>query len=303
MIRNYYMWLGILIFIPFITINAYINNILIIEVELNPNGIDKGNEWVKLYNPNNSDISLKGWRLESSNYSILLNDTIKAKGYIIIKYDKLWLNNDKEHLRLYNNNNLVHETPELSDESNNDYTWQLINNTWQFSSSIQKKTIDAFAELVSVIDGDTINVRIINGKLIGNYTIRFADINAPEISTNEGIESKAFLSSLLNNLTDNNLYLDIDDKFIFDKYNRVVAVVYYKDNNQLINLNKYLVEQGYAMIKDYDNEFNPSEFKAINDYNEFNMSAIPEFGYVLIVLAISIWFILINRQSKYKLAY
>ncbi len=291
------MWLGILIFIPFITINAYINNILIIEVELNPNGIDKGNEWVKLYNPNNSDISLKGWRLESSNHSILLNDTIKAKGYIIIKYDKLWLNNDKEYLRLYNNNNLIHETPELSDESNNDYTWQLINDTWQFSSSIRKKTIDAFAELVSVIDGDTINVRIINGKLIGNYTIRFADINAPEISTNEGIESKAFLSSLLNNLTDSNLYLDIDDKFIFDKYNRVVAVVYYKDNNQLINLNKYLVEQGYAMIKDYDNEFNPSEFKVINDYNEFNMSAIPEFGYVLIVLAISIWFILINRHS------
>jgi len=57
--------------------------------------------------------------------------------------------------------------------------------------------------LVSVIDGNTINVRIINGKL--NYTIRFVDINAPEISANEGIGSKASLSSLLNNLTDNNL--------------------------------------------------------------------------------------------------
>jgi len=93
------MWLDTLLFI-FITIKAYMNNILLYRYNLIQ--VDKGNEWV--YNPNNYDISLKGWRSESSNHSMLLNNyTIKAKGHIIIKYDKLWLNNNKVYLRLYNN--------------------------------------------------------------------------------------------------------------------------------------------------------------------------------------------------------
>ncbi len=299
------MWFDILILIPFLIINTYINNILIVEVELNPSGEDKGNEWVRLYNPNDNDISIEGWQLVSSNHSILLKDIIKGKDYLIITADKRWLNNENEHLRLYdNNNNLIYETPQLSDDKNNYYTWQLIGDTWQFRENIdsqKERSIDALVELLSVIDGDTINVRVIIGQirdnqLIGNYTLRLADIDAPEISTSEGKESKVFLSSLLNNLTDNNLYLDIDNKYIFDRYNRIVAVVYYKDGDNLVNINKYLVEQGYAKINDYDNEFNPSEFELNNDYNKFNTSAIPEFEYIILILTISIGFIVVSKK-------
>lgn len=54
------------------------------------------------------------------------------------------------------------------------------------------------------------------------------------------------------------VYLDVDDIYVMDKYNRVVAVTYARYNStHLLNINKWLVDNGYAQIADYPNEFNP----------------------------------------------
>jgi len=52
--------------------------------------------------------------------------------------------------------------------------------------------------------------------------------------------------------------LDIDDLYIYDRYGRVVAVIYLQvEESELMNVNKWLVVNGYAEITDYNNEFNP----------------------------------------------
>jgi micrococcal nuclease len=46
-----------------------------------------------------------------------------------------------------------------------------------------------------------------------------------------------------------------------DKYNRLVAVAYVEYNStHLMNVNKWLLVNGYAKTADYPNEFNPSNW-------------------------------------------
>jgi len=287
------MRFSILIFVLLTTlsfINAYADNILSIEIELNPPGTDAGNEWIKICNVSNQDISVNNWKVYSESQGIQLNGVLRYGDCTIATHNKQWLDNEDEHVNIYDDKgNLVWSSPALYDTKNDDFTLKFniqYNNSSSPNNSssntnntpktdiIKTIKIDAFAELLYIVDGDTVEVRILNGKLVGVNTIRLADINAPEMSTDEGKKSKEFLASLLNSLKDKHLYIDIDDKYTYDKYNRIVAVVYYKDGNKLINLNKYLVEQGHAAIRDYDNEFDPSEFEVINDYNKFDMPMI-----------------------------
>ncbi|MEM2507469.1 MAG: thermonuclease family protein, partial [Nitrososphaeria archaeon] len=72
-------------------------------------------------------------------------------------------------------------------------------------------------------------------------------------------EAKEALTNLVLGKT---VYLDVDDIYVIDKYNRLVCVVYVKYNStHLMNINFYLVINGYAVIEDYLNEFNPALWK------------------------------------------
>ncbi|MEM4969676.1 MAG: thermonuclease family protein [Sulfolobales archaeon] len=124
-------------------------------------------------------------------------------------------------------------------------------------------SIEVYGAVVRVIDGDTLDLRVLavykdkyisfNGSTI---RVRLADINAPELSTPEGEEAKKALSSLVSG---KNIYLDIDDLYIYDRYGRVVAIAYLPINStHLLNINLWLVLNGYAKIVDYPNEFSPS---------------------------------------------
>jgi len=139
--------------------------------------------------------------------------------------------------------------------------------------------IDAVGVVTRIIDGDTIDAEItgVNDKFIDRikpgsvYRIRFSDINAPELNTIEGIRSKEALSSILKpGMT---IYLDIDDVDVFDRYGRIVAVVYIKYNEtHLLNINKWLLDNHYAEIMDFPNEFNPYTWTL---YTQVNTSGIP----------------------------
>jgi asparagine N-glycosylation enzyme membrane subunit Stt3 len=51
----------------------------------------------------------------------------------------------------------------------------------------------------------------------------------------------------------------VDDLYIIDRYNRVVAIAYIRYNDtHLLNVNKWLVDNGYARVVDHPNEFKPS---------------------------------------------
>ncbi len=116
-----------------------------------------------------------------------------------------------------------------------------------------------------VIDGDTFRCApsVNNGTYI-EAKIRLADVNAPELDTPEGVEAKKALEELILGKI---VYLDVDDKYGTDIYGRWVAVAYIRYNDtSILNVNKWLVDNGYATISDYDNEFDPSQFELYETY-------------------------------------
>ncbi|MCJ7722000.1 thermonuclease family protein, partial [Candidatus Bathyarchaeota archaeon] len=120
-----------------------------------------------------------------------------------------------------------------------------------------------------VIDGDTF-------KTGEGYTIRLADIDAPEIDEIGYLESTEYLESLIENRT---VILDIDSKTKTDPYGRYICLVYVQyTSSHFINVNQALVAGGYAIVDDYtNNEFNP-EFWTL--YSTLEM--IPEFQLFLV---------------------
>jgi endonuclease YncB( thermonuclease family) len=109
--------------------------------------------------------------------------------------------------------------------------------------------IDVTAVVKRVIDGDTFDAFPVG-------RVRLADIDAPELGTAEGDASRIALERLILGKT---VYLDVDDLYVIDRYNRIVAVAYIRYNDtHLLNVNKWLVDNGYARVVDYPNEFKPS---------------------------------------------
>ena len=121
----------------------------------------------------------------------------------------------------------------------NSYVWKEPLNTTKFGES---------GIVIKVVDGDTIDVEDVG-------RIRLADVNTPEIDTEEGKAVKEYVKQLC---CQKKVHLDIDDIHIIDKHGRIVAVVYVTYNEtHYVNLNQLLLKEGYAEAKDYPNEFNP----------------------------------------------
>jgi len=108
---------------------------------------------------------------------------------------------------------------------------------------------DAVTEVSWITDGDTFDVS-------DGTTIRLGDVDCPEMGSYAGEAAKNVLSQLIQGRT---IYLDIDDRSRYGTYGRLICVVYVQYNQtHLLNVNRAMVEYGYAWIDDYDtNEWNP----------------------------------------------
>jgi len=105
------------------------------EVELNPSGEDSGNEWIELYSQDEAD--LKGWKLiNNDGDEFYLNESFS--GYLIINFEKQWLDNKDEKIILYNGENLIDETILIDDSKNNELTWNFCGE-WKFIDSTKNK--------------------------------------------------------------------------------------------------------------------------------------------------------------------
>ena len=117
--------------------------------------------------------------------------------------------------------------------------------TYTYSTPFE---VDVTATVYKVIDGDTFDAFPVG-------RVRLADINAPESGEPGYYEAKNALANLVLN---KKVYLDVDDIYVKDKYNRIICVVYVRENEDyLLNVNKWLVDNGYVVITDYPNEFDP----------------------------------------------
>ncbi|RLE49152.1 MAG: hypothetical protein DRJ31_05810 [Candidatus Methanomethylicota archaeon] len=112
------------------SVNLALNHVVINEVELNPAGVDAGNEWVELYNPTNTAVYIGGWTIETTHGETVVvvipeGVYLLPQSFYIVTYSGQWLDNQEESLILKDTyGNIVDATHKLSDVENNDKTWQ-----------------------------------------------------------------------------------------------------------------------------------------------------------------------------------
>jgi len=111
--------------------------------------------------------------------------------------------------------------------------------------------IDMTSRVITVHDGDTFT-------LLTEERVRLADLDAPELGEPGSYEARDYLDSWVYPQT---VYLDVDDLYQTDTYGRLVCVVYIDYNStHFLNVNKALIDGGYAEARNYDNEFNYNAF-------------------------------------------
>lgn len=121
-----------------------------------------------------------------------------------------------------------------------------------------------------VEDGNTIRILppvYVQGKY--RTVVRLADIDAPGLERPEGVSARNELIELLANHS-GMVYLDIDkSQNAVDEYGRAIAVAYVReDNTTLLNVNKWMIEKGYANITDSENDFDPSKWSLHTTYEK-----------------------------------
>lgn len=118
-----------------------------------------------------------------------------------------------------------------------------------------------FAEVIKVVDGDTIKVRTTVGTEEVLYTVRMIGINTPEtVDPRRGIEcfgkeASHFAKDALMQKTVRIVTDETQDRF--DRYGRLLAYVFLPDNAKETDLlfNLDIVERGYAFEYTYDRPY------------------------------------------------
>jgi len=256
-----------------------INNttrIVINAFDQNPESkIDRLTEWVTLCNPTNNTVNISGWTLSSTRYRGGINVTIKnttvaPKEYWIYIRGKGWLHDEREKIILKDaDGNTIDETPVVSDGSrNNDNRYWTrypacfdtdSDSDWRFGLQTLEEGVMRRGTVIHVRDGDTIYISPVSSKatefltyttdggtnyispveMAGVQSVRLVGINAPELGTPEGNESKVFLGDIC---LGKEVEFDVDDCSQYGKYNRILAMVYVNGTN----LNLEMLRNGSA---------------------------------------------------------
>lgn len=104
------------------------------------------------------------------------------------------------------------------------------------------------AELVRVIDGDTVVMRVDLGfSIYSEHAIRLAGINCPEHGTPEGDAATAFTRQWFVDHP-NGLEIQTFKGSETEKYGRYLAYVYPKVGDGAVTLNAALLEAGHAVV-------------------------------------------------------
>ncbi len=126
---------------------------------------------------------------------------------------------------------------------------------------------DARGTVDRIIDGDTFHAVPVG-------RVRLADIDTPEVGEHGAKEATEYLASLVHLHL---VYLDVDDVYGTDVYDRLVAVVYVRHNaTYLLNVNEALLRAGFAEVADFPNEFDPTTWTLYAYYpTEVNLITAP----------------------------
>jgi endonuclease YncB( thermonuclease family) len=256
-------------------------NIMINEIELNPQSNDVDMEWIELYNPSDSDVNIGDYRIRTSKSTVIdlpSDAEIKAGETYVIELDRQLLSDIAEIVLLESGSGeVVDRTPSFVDRSDDSRTWQRMpdgNNEWQFASDTeeelngQEATMDlpsikrggasgsepecigsagcAEGMAIRTVDGDTLYVSV-NGTV---YKVNLALAKAPLRGEEGFVESTVFTRSLC---LGSRVLVDQDDEQLTSG-GSIIATVYCSSDN----LNHELLENGYATFE--SDQCSESEF-------------------------------------------
>ena len=248
-------------------------HIVINAFDQNPEGkIDHLIEWVTLYNPTNNSVNITGWTLSSRCYrgrSITIkNSTIPPKNFWTYVHGKRWLRDNDEQITLKDpEGKPIDETLEASDTTSYNRYWARhtagfdtdSDSDWRFGLQTLEEGVMRRGTVIHVHDGDTMYISPVtfnatefltstnNGgtiyispvALAGVQSVRLDCIDAPELGTPEGNKSKGYLENLS---LGKEVEFDVDDCRQYDKYNRILALVYLNGTK----LNEEMLRNDYA---------------------------------------------------------
>jgi endonuclease YncB( thermonuclease family) len=252
-------------------------NVIICAFDQNPAGVDRGNEWVLLYNPTNDTIDLCNWKLttkHSGGKTVTISEEAKLipeeegtniapHGYRFVTCSTGFLRNENESVTLIDpSGNEIDSTCNSVDTEGkyhggtNRYCMRDQNTLdtdsdtdWIFQTQMLEKWKIRNGEVVYVEDGDTIDVSPVEGAYI--QRIRLVGVNTPERDEPGYNEAKEFVKEMC---LGKEVSFDVDDCKPYDEYHRILAVVYVNGTN----LNAELLKGGYAEILYIPpSEFNP----------------------------------------------
>jgi competence ComEA-like helix-hairpin-helix protein len=126
----------------------YPGGVMINEILPNPEGADETEEWVEIYNQNNFDVDLSGWKIKDimgtvTTFIIPQSTKISANGFLTFKRldTKIMLNNDSDGLGFYNPNEKIIDTISYA-KAPLGQSYNKINSGWAWSLTLTPDKIN-----------------------------------------------------------------------------------------------------------------------------------------------------------------
>jgi hypothetical protein len=122
--------LSIVLSIPFMDAYSQAALLKINELELDPPGPQTaGGQWIEIYNPGNTLLDISGFLIKGiksgRTLAIASGIVIEPNGYLVIPFEARVFEERAESIVLLSPDSVeINRTPTLSDESNDDRTWQ-----------------------------------------------------------------------------------------------------------------------------------------------------------------------------------
>lgn len=172
----------ILLVIILLSIEIACADIRINEVELNPAGDDNKYEWIELYS--SAQVNLANWLVLSSN-GRNLSFNASFQGYYVLTTPYNFLTNKENSLTLKDEFGAVIDIiSPLTDNNNNDYSWQYCLNNWTFTNSSKEQENNCYKNLALNIQINTSNTTSPQNKTPSVSSIKIIK-NAPSTNLNQ----------------------------------------------------------------------------------------------------------------------
>jgi len=172
----------------------YPSNIFINEILPSPEGPDYKNEWIEIFNKNDFEVNLEGWKISdrigrTTTYILPKNTTIKEKSFLLLRRPatKITLNNSKDTIFLYQPDGRIVDQVTYTNAPRG-HSFARIKDKWFWTSNPTPKKPNNFSSFpISTKKESLLGTKISSGDLINKTSKTITHIS---------LNSSSFLSTL-----------------------------------------------------------------------------------------------------------